>query len=126
MPPKAATAMSSSSSAIKLRDFPTSRRSTCGRARPSAANGFRRRLECHHCGTFGPIPETCPNCGAEHSLVPCGPGIERIDEEVAALFPEARRALLSSDLSPSVSDLRETLHEIEDREVDIVIGTQLV
>jgi primosomal protein N' (replication factor Y) len=87
---------------------------------------FRRRLECHHCGTFVPIPETCPNCGAEHSLVPCGPGIERIDEEVAALFPEARRVLLSSDLTPALSDLRETLREIEDREVDIVIGTQLV
>ena len=87
---------------------------------------FRRRLECHHCGTFAPIPEVCPNCGAEHSLVPCGPGIERIDEEVAALFPEARRVLLSSDLTPGVSDLRETLREIEDREVDIVIGTQLV
>jgi len=87
---------------------------------------FRRRLECHHCGTFVPIPETCPNCGAERSLVPCGPGIERIDEEVAALFPDARRVLLSSDLTPGVSDLRETLREIEDREVDIVIGTQLV
>jgi len=87
---------------------------------------FRRRLECHHCGTFIPIPETCPNCGAEHSLVPCGPGIERIAEEIAEYFPDARRVLLSSDLTPSVSDLRETLREIEDREVDIIIGTQLV
>ena len=87
---------------------------------------FRRRLECHHCGTFVPIPETCPNCGAEHSLVPCGPGIERIAEEVAELFPEARRVLLSSDLTPSISDLRETLREIEEREVDVIIGTQLV
>jgi primosomal protein N' (replication factor Y) len=87
---------------------------------------FRRRLECHHCGTFVPIPETCPNCGAEHSLVPCGPGVERIAEEVAELFPEARRVLLSSDLTPSISDLRQTLREIEEREVDVVIGTQLV
>ena len=87
---------------------------------------FRRRLECHHCGTFVPLPETCPKCGAEHSLVPCGPGIERIAEEVAELFPEARRVLLSSDLAPSISDLRETLREIEDREVDVIIGTQLV
>jgi primosomal protein N' (replication factor Y) (superfamily II helicase) len=87
---------------------------------------FRRRFECHHCGTFVPISEVCPNCGAEHSLVPCGPGIERIDEEIAGLFPDARRVLLSSDLAPSVSDLRETLREIEDREVDIIIGTQLV
>jgi primosomal protein N' (replication factor Y) len=87
---------------------------------------FRRRLECHHCGTFSLIPETCPKCGAEHSLVPCGPGIERIAEEVAERFPDARRVLLSSDLTPSISDLRETLREIEEREVDVIIGTQLV
>ena len=87
---------------------------------------FRHRLECHHCGKFLPIPHECPSCGAEDSLVACGPGIERIAEEVAELFPEARRALLSSDLTPSISDLRETLREIEEREVDIVIGTQLV
>ena len=87
---------------------------------------FRRRLECHHCGTFVPIPEECPNCAAEHSLVPCGPGVERIAEEIAERFPDARRVLLSSDLTPSISDLRETLREIEEREVDIIIGTQLV
>ncbi|HSD93665.1 MAG TPA: primosomal protein N' [Methyloceanibacter sp.] len=87
---------------------------------------FRRRLECHHCGTFIPIPETCPNCSAEHSLVPCGPGIERIAEEIKERFPDARRVLLSSDLTPSISDLRQTLREIEEREVDVVIGTQLV
>ncbi len=87
---------------------------------------FRRRLECHHCGTFIPIPETCPKCGAEHSLVPCGPGIERIAEEIKERFPDARRVLLSSDLTPSISELRQTLREIEEREVDVVIGTQLV
>jgi primosomal protein N' (replication factor Y) len=87
---------------------------------------FRRRLECHHCGTFIPVPETCPNCGAEHSLVPCGPGVERIAEEIAELFPDARRVLLSSDLTPSIGDLRKTLREIEEREVDVIIGTQLV
>jgi len=87
---------------------------------------FRRRLECHHCGTFTPIPETCPKCSAEHSLVACGPGIERIAEEVAERFPDARRVLLSSDITPNISDLRETLREIADREVDVIIGTQLV
>jgi primosomal protein N' (replication factor Y) len=73
-----------------------------------------------------PVPEECPKCGAEHSLVPCGPGIERIAEEIAERFPDARRVLLSSDLTPSITDLRETLREIEEREVDVVIGTQLV
>jgi primosomal protein N' (replication factor Y) (superfamily II helicase) len=87
---------------------------------------FRRRLECHHCGTFVPLPEECPKCGAEQSLVPCGPGIERIAEEIAERFPGARRVLLSSDLTPSIADLRETLREIEEREVDVIIGTQLV
>jgi primosomal protein N' (replication factor Y) len=87
---------------------------------------FRRRLECHHCGTHVPVPETCPKCGAEHSLVPCGPGVERIAEEVAALFPDARRAILSSDLAPNLTELRQTLREIEEREISIVIGTQLV
>ena len=87
---------------------------------------FRRRLECHHCGTFVPIPEKCPHCQAENSLVACGPGIERIAEEVAGLFPDARRVLLSSDLTPNIAELRHTLREIEEREVDIVIGTQLV
>ncbi len=87
---------------------------------------FRRRLECHHCGKFVPIPEKCPNCQAEDSLVACGPGIERIAEEVAELFPDARRVLLSSDLTPNIAELRHTLREIEEREVDIVIGTQLV
>ena len=87
---------------------------------------FRRRLECHHCGKFVPIPEQCPHCGAEHSLVPCGPGIERIAEEIAERFPDARRVLLSSDLTPGIADLRETLREIEEREVDVIVGTQLV
>jgi len=87
---------------------------------------FRKRLECHHCGKFTPLPEICPKCGAENSLVPCGPGVERIAEEIAELFPEARRTLLSSDLVESIADLRETLREIEAREVDVIIGTQLV
>jgi primosomal protein N' (replication factor Y) len=87
---------------------------------------FRRRLECHHCGKFIPIPEKCPHCEAENSLVACGPGIERIAEEIAERFPDARRVLLSSDLTTNIAELRHTLHEIEEREVDIVIGTQLV
>jgi len=87
---------------------------------------FRNRLECHHCGKVVPIPHECPSCGAEDSLVACGPGVERIAEEVAERFPDARRTLLSSDLTPSITELRETLREIEEREVDIVIGTQLV
>ncbi|WP_246810147.1 primosomal protein N' [Methyloligella sp. GL2] len=87
---------------------------------------FRRRLECHHCGTFIPIPDECPQCGAEDSLTPCGPGVERIDEEIATRFPEARRLILSSDQLTGIDELRRALREIEEGAVDIVIGTQLV
>jgi len=87
---------------------------------------FRRRLECHHCGTFIPVPEECPQCGAEDSLTPCGPGVERIDEEIAERFPDARRIILSSDQLTGIEELRRTLREIEAGEADIIIGTQLV
>src|ERR1700740_23321 len=51
---------------------------------------FRQRLVCHHCGFSMPRPPACPNCAAEESLVAVGPGVERLQEEAAALFPAAR------------------------------------
>ena len=87
---------------------------------------FRRRLQCHHCGHSAPPPPACPNCGAEESLVPCGPGVERIAEEIAARFPDARLAILSSDLVPNIAALRDVLERIAAGHADIVIGTQLV
>ncbi|MEO1199443.1 MAG: primosomal protein N' [Pseudomonadota bacterium] len=86
---------------------------------------FRRVLLCHHCGVTQPIPPRCPNCDAEDSLVPCGPGIERIAEETAERFPDARITILSSDLIPGVRVMRERLSLIAKGEADIVIGTQL-
>ncbi len=87
---------------------------------------FRHRLNCHHCGFSLPIPEACPKCGAVGELVACGPGVERVAEEVAELFPDARRAILSSDLIPSLVEMREVIHSIEAGEADIIIGTQIV
>jgi primosomal protein N' (replication factor Y) len=55
------------------------------------------RLACHHCGHMMPPPRACPECKEEDSLVPVGPGVERIADEVAALFPEARLAVVTSD-----------------------------
>ena len=63
---------------------------------------FRQRLVCHHCGFSMPRPHACPNCAAEESLVAVGPGVERLQEEVAALFPNARTMVLSSDLITSI------------------------
>jgi primosomal protein N' (replication factor Y) len=87
---------------------------------------FKRRLVCHHCGFSMPLPEKCPKCEAAASFVACGPGVERLEEEVAALFPQARILVLSSDLVASVERMREELAEIEQGLVDIVVGTQLV
>jgi primosomal protein N' (replication factor Y) len=87
---------------------------------------YRKRLNCHHCGFSLPLPETCPKCGDADSLVACGPGVERIAEEVAERFPNARLALLSSDLVPGLTEMRVLIKSIEAGEADIIIGTQMV
>jgi primosomal protein N' (replication factor Y) (superfamily II helicase) len=87
---------------------------------------YRNRLNCHHCGFSLPLPEKCPKCGEPDGLVACGPGIERIAEEVQERFPDARLALLSSDLVPGLTEMRAIIKDIEQGEADIVIGTQMV
>ncbi|MFV0360509.1 primosomal protein N' [Tropicimonas sp.] len=87
---------------------------------------FRKRLICHQCGETRPMPEACPKCGVEGRLAPVGPGVERLAEEVVGLFPEARVAVLSSDLFGSARALKARIREIAEGGADIVIGTQLV
>src|ERR1700681_2167738 len=87
---------------------------------------FRRQLVCHHCGFAMPHPPACPKCQAADSYVACGPGVERIEEEVAGLFPQARVLVLSSDLIATVERMREELKEIAEGRVDLIVGTQLV
>jgi primosomal protein N' (replication factor Y) len=87
---------------------------------------FRQRLVCHHCGFSMPRPHVCPNCAAEESLAAVGPGVERLQEEAASLFPDARAMVLSSDLITSIETMRSELNEIAEGRVDIIIGTQLV
>ena len=87
---------------------------------------FRRQLVCHHCGFFTPQLPACPKCQATASFVACGPGVERLEEEAAALFPQARLMVLSSDLIATTERMREEFKRIADGDVDIIIGTQLV
>jgi len=87
---------------------------------------FRRALICHHCGHTERRPDTCPECGAEDALAACGPGVERLAEEAATLFPDARILVLSSDFPGGAERLRRELDEIAKGAFDIVIGTQLV
>lgn len=87
---------------------------------------FLKRLVCHQCGETKPIPAACPACGVAGRLAPVGPGVERLAEEVAERFPEARVAVLSSDLFGTARALKEKIAEIAAGGADIIIGTQLV
>ncbi|MEP9387488.1 primosomal protein N' [Mesorhizobium sp. KR9-304] len=87
---------------------------------------FRGQLVCHHCGHHEKRPDACPECGTFDHLVACGPGVERVAEEVVGHFPDARTIVLSSDLLGGVRRLRLELEAIAKGEADIVIGTQLV
>ncbi len=92
----------------------------------------KKGLLCHHCGHHESMPVACPACQAPaEKLAPCGPGVERIAEEVSALFavspnpqpssPSPNIAILSSDESVAA----ETWGAIERGNVDILIGTQM-
>lgn len=87
---------------------------------------FLNRLVCHQCGASKPMPDTCPACGVAGRLAPVGPGVERLAEEVARSFPQARTAVLSSDLFASARALKAQIAAIAGGEADIIIGTQLV
>ncbi len=87
---------------------------------------FRRALICHHCGHLERRPTVCPECHAEEMLCSCGPGVERIAEETAQLFPDARILVLSSDFLGGGERLRRELEDIAKGSFDLIIGTQLV
>jgi len=84
------------------------------------------RLQCHHCGFQTKPPETCPNCEDKESLVPCGPGVERLAEEIQLLFPDARTVIAASDMVHGPKQAAELVRLIEEKEIDLVIGTQIV
>ncbi|WP_307282497.1 primosomal protein N' [Labrys wisconsinensis] len=87
---------------------------------------FRKALMCHHCGHAEPVPRACPACRTEDALAACGPGVERIAEEVAGLFPDTHTVILSSDLFGGTERLKQELEAVAKGEVELVIGTQLV
>jgi primosomal protein N' (replication factor Y) len=87
---------------------------------------YRRLLVCHHCGAETAVPVKCPQCGTEKSLVACGPGVERVAEEVAAAFPQARTVIASSDTLHGPGETQAAIRAMGKHEVDILIGTQIV
>ncbi len=87
---------------------------------------FLNRLMCHQCGETKPMPEVCPSCEVAGKLAAVGPGVERLGEEAAARFPQARIATLSSDMYGTARALKAEIESIAQGAADIVIGTQLV
>jgi len=84
------------------------------------------RLQCHHCGYTAGLPTECPECGAEEKMAACGPGIERLAEEITALFPEARLSMMTSDTIRGPEAAAAFVEAIANHEVDIILGTQIV
>ncbi len=87
---------------------------------------FQNRLVCHLTGFSMPKPEACPSCGAPDSLVGCGPGVERVTEEVRALFPDARLAVMSSDTVHGPRATEDLVSRMQAGDIDLLVGTQLV
>jgi primosomal protein N' (replication factor Y) len=86
----------------------------------------QRRLQCHHCGHAEAPPAECPECGTANSLTAVGPGVERVLEEAIALWPDARRVVMASDTLPGPAAAAAAAQAIQDRVVDLIIGTQIV
>jgi primosomal protein N' (replication factor Y) len=87
---------------------------------------YRKRLVCHHCGHDTATPPACPTCGAAHSLVACGPGVERVAEEFVSVFPGARMAIASSDTMHGPKETQAAIRAMLKGEIDVLIGTQIV
>ena len=82
------------------------------------------RLVCHYCGKVYEYTGRCPECGGE--LNPLGAGTQKIEEEAASLFPEARIARLDSDSARSGKHEAEIIKGFEAGEIDILVGTRIV
>ena len=84
------------------------------------------RAKCHLTGFSMPMPRECPKCKAEDSLTSVGPGVERVAEEAQEAFPGARVEILSSDTAGNLAELAERMRRMEQGEIDILVGTQMV
>lgn len=83
------------------------------------------RLMCHYCGYSAPFTLTCPSCG-KNSVRYAGYGTQRIEQELAELFPEARILRMDADSSSSRYSFEKNISDFGGGEYDIMIGTQMV
>lgn len=86
------------------------------------ANG---RLMCHYCGYSEPFTDVCPECGS-HDVRYSGTGTQKIEDELAALFPEARILRMDADSTMGRYSHENKLRDFADGKYDILLGTQMV
>lgn len=84
------------------------------------------KLHCHHCNFTMRLPEQCPSCGAGGRFAACGPGVERIAEEVRQLLPKAHFAIMASDTLPGPKAAQDLVAQMTNRKLDLLIGTQIM
>lgn len=86
--------------------------------------GGSERMVCHYCGQSFPYRSTCVKCNSEMKSL--GAGTQRIEEEAAALFPNARIARLDSDTAQNKTYEKQTIRDFSQGKIDILIGTQML
>jgi primosomal protein N' (replication factor Y) len=100
---------------------------TCGQCSAwLVEHRYHRKLVCHHCGYHMALPPACPQCHTPATLIACGPGVERVAEEFAVAFPQARMAIASSDTLHGPAETQAAIRAMAKHEIDVVIGTQIV
>lgn len=86
----------------------------------------RKTLVCHHCGHTVNHHQDCVTCGSKDSLIPCGPGVERVAEEVQKRFPDATYEVISSDVMSNSRRMKQVIEDFADGKIQILIGTQMI
>tara|TARA_Y100001960_G_scaffold327212_1_gene413066 strand:+ start:52 stop:1086 length:1035 start_codon:yes stop_codon:yes gene_type:complete len=81
---------------------------------------------CHQCGASEKVYNDCSKCGEKNCLTSCGPGVERLEEEVLTKFPDSQTSIISSDTLKDSKSFNQFLLDVETQKVNIIIGTQII
>jgi primosomal protein N' (replication factor Y) (superfamily II helicase) len=86
----------------------------------------QKKLKCHQCGYVAALPKTCSSCSSTESFIPCGPGIEKLAEEMKEIMPEAKVITLTQDSFSNPKEAEILINDITNKKYDIIIGTQII
>jgi len=84
------------------------------------------QAQCHHCSARFAVPAHCPHCSGRHRLVRFGMGTQRVEEELASKFPQARVARVDSDTMQKFTQYQQIIGDFEANRIHIIIGTQMI